>query len=428
MYDNELLDKKRKTILVGACFSGDKGFEVSMEELRGLAEAENLEVVATITQNIVSEDAAYFIGSGKVEEIKQRVFLEDADLVVFNNALSPKQLANLAHDLEVEVIDRTNLILNIFADRARTREARMQVDAAKLQYMLPRLVGLRQNLSRQGGTGGSMSNKGAGETQIELDRRHIQKQLAALRRELKEISQNRLTQRKKREHSGMPLVALVGYTNAGKSTLMNQLIDAYGQDEDKKVMVKDMLFATLDTTVRKITPGDHRDFLLSDTVGFINDLPHDLVDAFRSTLDEALNANLILEVVDFSDPNYQMQMDVTAQTLKDLGAGSIPVLYLMNKSDRKYPLSELPMVRDDKIYLSASRGIGLKELLEQIDRKLFANYFTCELLIPYADGGIENILREQAQVLETEYRDDGIYMRASVSHEQLQRYKKYIIF
>ncbi len=427
MYDTEQLDVKRKTILVGVCFNGNPNFETSMQELYGLAEAENLEVVADVTQNLSYEDSAYFMGSGKVQELKGLVYTEKADLVVFNNALSPKQLANLAHDLEVEVIDRTNLILNIFADRARTKEAKMQVDYAKLKYMLPRLVGLRQNLSRQGGTGGSMSNKGSGEQQIELDRRHIEKQMAELRRNLKEVEQSRETQRKRRQQSGIPLVALVGYTNAGKSTLMNEMIRRYCPDEEKEVMVKDMLFATLDTTVRKITPGEHRDFLLSDTVGFINELPHDLVNAFHSTLEEAVFADLILEVIDYSDPNYQMHMDVTAKTLKELGAGSIPILYVMNKADRVMD-EKLPVLRgESKIYLSAAQGEGIPELVKMIEDKLFAGFITMDLVIPYTEGQIENDLRERARVLETKYEEDGIHMKADLNQEMLKRYRVYLV-
>ncbi len=425
------MNRARRAIVAGACISaGDmsgEAFQVSMDELRGLCAAAGIEVAGELTQNLATEDSAYYIGSGKVAELKNQVYLLEADLVIFNNTLSPSQLANLAHDLEVEVIDKTNLILNIFALRARTAEARMQVEYAKLQYMLPRLVGLRQNLSRQGGTGGSMSNKGAGETQIELDRRHIQKEMAELRRALREVEQNRSTQRKKRERSGLPLVALVGYTNAGKSTLMNRLIDLGAPDEEKHVLVQDMLFATLDTTVRKISPAEHRDFLLSDTVGFINDLPHKLVEAFRSTLEEALYADLILEVIDYSDPNYRMHMDVTAQTLKELGAGHIPVLYIMNKADRMYDASALPIVRGDKLYLSAAEGLGMEALLAAIDEKLFAGYITCELLIPYRDSGVENVLRERAQVLAAKYEDDGIHLTASLNQELLQRYKEYVI-
>lgn len=426
MFENEIKDKRRRAVLVGACLNNDPNFSISMMELEGLAEAANLEVVADVTQNLDTHDSAYYIGSGKVQELKAAVWEMDADIVIVNNQLSPSQLANLAHDLEIEVIDRTNLILNIFADRARTKEAKMQVDYAKLQYMLPRLVGLRQNLSRQGGTGGSMSNKGSGETQIELDRRHIEKQMSELRKQLKEITKNRETQRKKRQNSSIPLVALVGYTNAGKSTLLNKMIETYCPDEEKEVMVKDMLFATLDTTVRKITPQDHRAFLLSDTVGFINDLPHDLVDAFRSTLEEAVNADLILEVIDYSDDNYQMHMDVTARTLKDLNAGHIPVLYLMNKSDRKYPISELPMIRGDKIYISADKGIGLESLIKMIDEKLFSDFITMELLIPFTKGYIEHDLQERARVIATKYETDGIHIIADLNQEMIKRYKDFL--
>lgn len=420
-------ETERRAILVGASIAGEEGLERDMQELRGLCEACGIVPVGELCQNLPREDSAYYIGSGKVEEVKQSLFLNEGDLVVVNNTLSPSQLANLAHDLEVEVIDRTNLILNIFAERARTKEARMQVDYAKLKYMLPRLVGLRQNLSRQGGTGGSMSNKGSGETQIELDRRHIEKQMAELRRGLKEISQNRETQRRKRQQSELPLVALLGYTNAGKSTLMNQMLENFSADTEKQVLAKDMLFATLDTTVRRISPKEQRDFLLSDTVGFINKLPHDLVDAFRSTLEEALYSDLILEVIDYSDENYRMHMEVTERTLKELGAGHIPVLYVMNKADKKLDSSELPMLRGDKIYISAKLGIGLPELLQEIERKLLEGYFTIELLLPYDKGNVENLLREKGRVQSVKYEEDGIHITAEINQELLQRCKDFVL-
>lgn len=417
---------RHRAVLVGAGIAGEEGLAVDMEELRGLCEACGIEPVMELTQNLPREDSAYYIGSGKVAELRQALFLCEGDLVVVNNTLSPSQLANLAHDLEVEVIDRTNLILSIFAERARSKEARMQVDYAKLKYMLPRLVGLRQNLSRQGGTGGSMSNRGSGETQIELDRRHIEKQMAELRRGLREIARNRETQRKKRLQSDLPLAALVGYTNAGKSTLMNQLLRCFSAEE-KQVLAKDMLFATLDTTVRRISPKGQRDFLLSDTVGFINRLPHDLVDAFRSTLEEALYSDLILQVIDYSDPNYRMHMEVTERTLRELGAGHIPRLYVMNKSDLKFPEAELPLLRGDRIYVSSKHGIGMEELLREIERKLSEGWFTVELRIPYDRGSAENLLREKGRVRSTKYEEDGIHIVAELNQELLQRCKEFLI-
>lgn len=419
-------EKRPRAILAGARIQNDSTFEVTMQELAGLAEACGMEPVGELTQNLDRQETATYIGSGKVEELKNMIFLQEADCVVFNNTLSPSQLANLSRELDLEVLDKTGLILNIFSERARSREAKLQVEYAQLQYMLPRLVGLRSNLSRQGGTGGSMSNKGSGEKQIELDRRHIEKRMAELRRELKDMEGDRATQRRKRQNANIPLAALVGYTNAGKSTLLNQMLETYCPDEEKKVMAKDMLFATLDTTIRKITPGNNKNFLLSDTVGFINDLPHDLVKAFRSTLEEAKLADLILQVIDYSDEHYQMHMDVTEKTLRELEASHIPVIYVMNKADKKLPEAQLPLVRGDKIYISAKKGIGMQELLELIQEKLFGNYITCAFLIPYNDGAAEHAIREQAQILESEYRAEGVYIRCSIDGRFLERYKQYL--
>ncbi|MDO4475747.1 MAG: GTPase HflX [Lachnospiraceae bacterium] len=421
---------KPRAILAAAQLFGtsDDAFACGMEELKGLAEACNLEPVAQVTQKLNNADIATLIGSGKVQEIKEMVYAHDAQTVVFNNALTPSQLANLANQLECEVLDRTGLILQIFSERARTREAKMQVEYARLQYMMPRLVGLRANLSRQGGTGGSMSNRGAGEKKIELDRRHIEKEMAALRRNLKELEQTRLTQRQKRAGSGMPRIALVGYTNAGKSTLMNAMIDRYCPDEEKKVMVRDMLFATLDTTVRKITPDGHREFLLSDTVGFINDLPTNLVQAFHSTLEEALEADLILEVIDSTDPDRDMHQQVTEKTLADLGAGHLPLIRVMNKADGRYPKEDLPVIHTDKIFISAREGLGLDELLKMIDDKLEAQSITCTMLIPYTQAQAEHVLRSAARVISTEYTGEGIRMEVVVSNELCSRYKDFVVW
>ncbi|MBO5623823.1 MAG: GTPase HflX, partial [Butyrivibrio sp.] len=325
----------------------------------------------------------------------------------------------------VEVIDRTGLILNIFAERARTREARLQVDYAQLKYMLPRLEGLRANLSRQGGTGGSLSNKGSGEKQIELDRRKIEKEMALLRRELEEVEKTRKLQRNKRSSAGIPLVALVGYTNAGKSTLMNRLIDEYGGDLGQKVYVEDMLFATLDTTVRKLETTGGRAFLLSDTVGFINDLPTDLVNAFHSTLEEALFADLIVEVIDSSDENYMMHSEVTQKTLLSLGAGNIPRITVMNKAE-KLESVDIPLLRGDKIYISAKSGIGIRELVNLIEKKLNESLRLCTLKIPYDKSGIESQIRNSSQVVSVAYEGDGITIEAYLNAENYGRYEEFI--
>ncbi len=420
-------DTKRRAVLVGArCgITSEEEFDIGMDELRGLTKACDIEPVFTVTQNLSSEDAATYIGSGKIEEIKALIGMYDIDTAIFNNTLSPSQLGNLSKALDVEVIDRTGLILLIFAERAKTREARLQVDYAQLKYMLPRLVGLRANLSRQGGTGGSLSNKGSGEKQIELDRRKIEKEMSILRRELAEVEKTRKLQRSRRSTAGIPLVALVGYTNAGKSTLMNKLIDTCGVDAGQKVYVQDMLFATLDTTVRKLETSAGRTFLLSDTVGFINDLPTDLVNAFHSTLEEALFADLIIEVVDSSDENHAMHSEVTERTLSQLGAGAIPRITVMNKAEKLENIS-VPEVRGDKIYMSAKSGIGISELISLIEKKLSESLRFCTLKIPYEKSGLESQLRNSSQVISVEYEEDGIVIKAYVKSEDYGRYSDYI--
>ncbi len=426
----------QKAILVGVNLNENLDFDHSMEELENLAEACEIEAAAQVVQNLPMVNNAFYIGTGKVEEVKNLVSMLDADCVIFDNSLTPSQQRNLQNQLEVPVWDRTNLILEIFDRRARTKEARLQVESANLQYLLPRLVGMRDALSRQGGgagagdgagAGGGLSNKGAGEKKLELDRRRIEKRISELNRELKVMEKDRETQRKRRKESELPSVALVGYTNAGKSTLMNKMLDIWMGDTEKKVLEKDMLFATLDTTVRRISPGDNRDFLLSDTVGFISQLPHTLVKAFRSTLEEACTADLLLQVVDFSDPHHREQMQVTQETLKELQAGQIPCLYVMNKADLVMEESELPKVSGDRIYLSAKQGIGLAELLELIQKKLFGDYRECTFLIPYTDGAAVSRLQEQALVRSISYEADGVLISVSCKESDAGRYAAYAV-
>lgn len=402
-------------------------FQLAMDEMSSLAEACDMEVVGRIEQNMDRANTATYIGSGKVGEVRDMADALEADLVIFDNGLSPIQLRNLQDELDCPVMDRTTLILEIFSSRAQTREAKLQVEVARLQYMLPRLVGLHKALSRQGGTSGALSNRGAGEKKLELDRRRLEQRLSSMKRELENISEERKTQRKKRADSGIPRVALVGYTNAGKSTIMNLLLSAYVEDKDKQVLEKNMLFATLDTTVRKIAPPERNAFLLSDTVGFISNLPHSLVKAFRSTLDEVREADLLLQVIDYSDENYMEHIKVTEETLKELGAQEIPMLYIFNKADLCGMGQFATIQGDDKLYMCAKSESSLDALLSMISQKLSGGYRDCELLIPYKRGDIVSYLNENAIVSETEYREDGVYIKANMSIKDAGRYGEYVI-
>ena len=433
-----------KALLVGVNLNDGEDYLLSLEELGALAQACDMEVVGEVEQTLPAVHKAFYIGTGKVDEVKELAESCDADVIIFDNSLSPMQLRNLQERLDKPILDRSTLILDIFAERARSREAKLQVEVARLQYMLPRLVGLHAALSRQGGGSGSLSNRGAGETKLELDRRVLERRLTELRRELKDLGAERMTQRKRRAGSGIPRVALVGYTNAGKSTLMNAMLDLYGSDEidveEKKVMEKDMLFATLDTTVRKIEPENHHVFLLSDTVGFIHKLPHNLVEAFHSTLEEAKEANILLQVVDYSDPHYREQIAVTNRTLKQLGADNIPMIYIYNKADLVSPdeipglagitperVSEhLPIMTENSIYLSAKERIGMEELIRLIEKKLSGGYRECTLLIPYSDGRAVSYLNENAVVFETEYLEEGVKLRVNCRAQDYQYYQKYL--
>lgn len=358
-------DKKEQALLVGVDLHDGEDFERSMEELSQLAQACGMEVAGQISQNLPKLHQALYMGKGKLLEIRESLEEGEIDLLIFDRSLTPTQLRNLQSLLDCPILDRTTLILEIFAARAKTREAKLQVEYARLQYVLPRLTGMHKALSRQGG-GSGLANKGAGEKKLELDRRRIEKRMSELRRELKKISQERKTQRKRRMEGRTRRIALVGYTNAGKSTLMNRMLDRYTRDPSKKVLEKDMLFATLDTTVRRICTGAGGEFLLSDTVGFIHQLPAGLIKAFRSTLEEAKEADLLLHVLDYSDESYRKQREVTEETLRDLGAGDIPVIYIYNKADLRTDFASLPVIQDNRIYLSARTGAGIPELVEMI--------------------------------------------------------------
>lgn len=421
-----LEEHKERAIIVGVDLGTDEDFAESMEELEALAEACNMEVVCIVTQKMPALHHSLYIGTGKVAEVREYVQNLEADVVIFGDTLTPSQLRNLQQELDTAVMDRTNLILEIFAKRAKTREARLQVEVANLQYILPRLVGMHEALSRQGG-GSGLANKGAGEKKLELDRRKIEHRLAQLRRELEEVTKDRQTQRKQRANSGIPRVALVGYTNAGKSTMMNRLLQAYGGPEEKKVMEKDMLFATLETTVRNIKIDRNRQILLSDTVGFINHLPHGLVKAFRSTLEEACEADLILNVIDASDPHHKQHRKVTEETLKDLNAGDIPMIYIYNKADR-YMEEPLPVIYgEDRIYMSAKTGEGLPQLIDMIFKKLHSGYLDAEFLVPYTDGRAVSEIMKNCQVAEASYEEGGTLLKVRCELAVFQKYKEYLV-
>lgn len=423
---NDIEKRIERAVLVGVNLRNDEHFDYSMEELADLAGAIEVQIVGVITQNLERVTPSHYIGTGKIEEVKALYDEAGANLVIFNDELSPSQIRNLERDLECKVIDRTMLILDIFGRRAKTKEAQMQVELAQLQYMLPRLVGLHASLSRQGGSsGGSFSNRGAGETKLELDRRKIEDQIAKLRRDLEEVKAQRETQRKQRKKNDIPVVSIVGYTNAGKSTIMNETLRKIGQHDDKQVFEKDMLFATLETSVRQIDLEDNKRFLLTDTVGFVSKLPHHLVKAFRSTLEEARDSDLLLHVVDVSNEEYRFMMQVTEETLKAIGVEDVPTIYVYNKSDKAD--LRYPVVSGDNIWISAKQDQGLDELINMIRQEIFSNYVTCDMLIPYDRGDVVSYLNMHASIASTSYEEDGTLLRVEVTEADYNKYKQFVV-
>lgn len=419
-------EHRERALLVGVDTGEEQDFDRCMEELGSLAEACNMEVVGLITQKMDSVNKAYYIGTGKVAEVKEFAAQCEAEIVIFDNALSPSQIRNLQDAIDMPILDRTTLILDIFAIRAQTREAKLQVETARLQYLLPRLVGMHEALSRQGGASGSMSNKGTGEKKLELDRRKIEHRISELKKELEAVEQDRHTQRKRRRNSRIPQVALVGYTNAGKSTVLNQMVEQFTGNGEKKVLQKDMLFATLETAVRSIETGDNKPFFLVDTVGFIHKLPHGLVKAFHSTLEEVQYADLLVQVIDFSDEQYRQQMEVTKQTLEELGAGDIPMIYVYNKADKK-GVPDLPKVTDHQVYMAAVDGVGIPELAELIKSRVYADNETATFLLPYHKGSLASYLMENGTVLQQEYEAEGIRLTVNCHRQDLEKYREYIV-
>ena len=423
-------EKKERALLVGLNITStsrridDIDINESMEELKELTKAAGAEVVGSITQNRQSRDAAYYIGKGKVEELKAYCESLDASMVIFNDELSGAHIRNIEEIVGIKVIDRTTLILDIFAQRALSKEGKLQVELAQLKYRLPRLYGMGGEMSR---TGAGIGTRGPGEQKLEVDKRHILNKAADIRRELREVKKNRETQRVQRLKSNIPIVALVGYTNAGKSTLLNELIKTHKDyDVEKEVMAKDMLFATLDVTLRKALLPNKKEFLVVDTVGFVSKLPHDLVEAFKATLEEVQYADLILHVIDATNSSYELQKKTTESVLKELGADDKHTILVYNKIDR-LELDIYPKNTDDVIYISAKKGINMEKLLYMIEDALMKNTYPVTLLLPYDKGHIFSKIKDKYNVENFEYGEIGITLDVNLDEEDYNIYKEYIL-
>ena len=417
MTENETKQAKNRAVLVGLnahCLSAEENADdTSMEELADLLETAGGVCVGTVFQNKDAPDPRTFIGEGKAAEVKELVGAMGADMVVVDNPLSPSQQRVLSEELGVQVLDRAALILDIFAQRARTREGRLQVELAQYQYLLPRLLGMWTHLERQEG---AIGTRGPGETQLETDRRHIRRKIQKLREELEQVRRVR-AQRTRREKNEVPVVAIVGYTNAGKSTLLNRLTGA-------DIPANNRLFDTLDTTTRTLEISDTCTVLLSDTVGFIRKLPHHLVEAFKATLEELSYADLLLHVIDASNPLWREQAAVVEQLIVELGAEQTPRIDVFNKCDR-FTGDILPHGADI-VSISAKTGQGLDELLKKIGGRLDTGACRVVLRLPYDQGGVVDMLHRQAKVERVDY-GEAIEVEAVCTPVQLGRLKDYIV-
>lgn len=412
MFENE--ERKQRAILVAAdC--GEWDAEVSIEELAELALSAGAEVVAKVIQSRPEYDRATLIGRGKLEEIRTLAEAEDVDLLIFDHELTAANIRNLEEATGCGVIDRTMLILDIFAARAQSRAGRLQVELAQYKYRLPRLEGMGKNLSR---LGGGIGTRGPGESKLESDRRHIRRRIETLEQKLKELAANRELIRNHRKKEGIITAAIVGYTNVGKSTLLNRLTDA-------GVLMEDKLFATLDPTARALELPDGRSILLVDTVGFVRRLPHHLVEAFKSTLEETVQADLLLNVCDVSSGEADAQTAVTRELLQSLGADKTPMLNVLNKIDKVE--GERPICTEDCVLVSAVTGEGLDEMLHKIERMLPPSQRRMLLLIPYTEGSLPALLRENGKIFSEEYTPDGIQIDALVDVKFLHRVENYQI-
>ena len=387
----------------------ERSGEISMEELAALVETAGGECVGSVLQQRAAPDPRTFIGEGKVAELKELIANADCQLAVFDNELTPSQMRVLGEELGVRVLDRSGLILDIFAQRARTREGQLQVELAQYEYLLPRLTGMWTHLVRQTASGGAspIGTRGPGETQLETDRRHIRRKIQKLREELEQVRKVRSVQRRRRERNAMPVVAIVGYTNAGKSTLLNTLTGS-------EIPANDRLFDTLDTTTRRLQLDEAQEVLLSDTVGFIRKLPTHLVEAFKATLEELKYADVLLHVIDISSPDMSAQIEVVEELINQLGAGATPCIRVYNKCDRY--LGELPH-GENTVCLSAKTGEGTAELVRAIAAVLGRESRRVTLRLPYDKGGVLDTLRREAAVTAVDYREDCMEVAVTVKPE-----------
>lgn len=403
-----------KAILVGLNTTTE-----SIDELQGLALALQIDTIEKIIQNNIKPNPRFYIGSGKVQEIKMMIDLYDIDIVIFDDPLSPAQLKNLTNELNTQVIDRSFLILSIFAERAQTKEAVLEVSLAQKKYMLPRLVGLGITLSRQGG--GTYNAKGPGETKLELDRRKLEKEISLIASELKKIKREKEVSRKRRLKNNIPVVALVGYTNAGKSSLMNTL-SSFLNNDTPKVAEKDMLFQTLDTKAKRLQKENYPPFLLIDTVGFINKLPVELVTSFNTTLKDVINADLLLHIIDGANFD-QKQIDVTKKILKEINANDIERILVLTKKDKA---TSIPTINEDFLFISNRTNENIDSLITTIYGHLFKDSKIMTLFIPYDKGGIIDEIKASSTILELKHDEKGTYLRALLTNNQISKYNYFL--
>lgn len=416
-----------KAILIGVKLDNvsEIDFNEEIEELNNLTTACEIEVCDTVKQNLESFNSLTYIGSGKIQEIEQYINMYDADVIICNDELTPLQISNLTEKLNISVFDRTYLILEIFKRRAKTKEAILQVEKASLSYLLPRLSGMRNGLSRQRGAGGAAHGKGAGETKLELDRRINKDKINAITKELKELEKIRRVQRDKRKNSDLPKVCLVGYTNAGKSTLLNKILELTNKNNEKSVFEKDMLFATLETSTRKINYEKGK-FLLTDTVGFIEKLPHHLVEAFKSTLEEIKECDLILHIVDGSSDKFTNHIEATQNVLNELGVTNIQMIYVFNKIDKIENYLYIPNEFPNSIRVSAKNGDNINFLLDMIIKEVYKNYDDVDMFIPYGNEKDLYAIKDVSVIDKITYQEDGINVKCKVNQKTKNRFLKYI--